>query len=229
MISDSKLKLIYLGPYQFLDYITPVNVVLRDCKTGKKLPRSIHVNKIKRYIPASDVQKSRDGRDLHNSQLPVRLPLRQNEQTPSADQPDHPVQPDQLDESADESTESADDQTSEQPDSEPTSDVEDVLDDATTPDRVTTPADQTTPENIMAPDVIPTPKDVKSSDDIRPTPDAPREATDRIYPVKNISRVRLGPDGTEQYYVSFVGYPKKYNQWISTKDMTPALRMKAEK
>ena len=44
---DTKLKNLYLGPYQVLDFVTPVNISLRDYKTGKKLPRTVHVNKVK--------------------------------------------------------------------------------------------------------------------------------------------------------------------------------------
>ena len=50
-----------------------------------------------------------------------------------------------------------------------------------------------------------------------------------MYPVKTITSVRQGLDGLDQYYVSYRNAPKKYNQWVSVKDMSPALRERAER
>ena len=67
---DTKLKELYIGPYQLLEFITPVNVILKDCKTGRKIPRSIHINKIKKYISSKDIDTKSDGRNLHLENVP---------------------------------------------------------------------------------------------------------------------------------------------------------------
>ena len=41
-------------------------------------------------------------------------------------------------------------------------------------------------------------------------------------------RVRNGPNGMDEYYVSYLGYPKMYNQWIPETDMSPNLLRRAK-
>ena len=199
-----RVKELYIGPYTIVDYVSPVNVLLKDCKTGKHLPRSVHINKLKKYLPAQHVDGKLDGCKLHDDQLPVGLP-----QSTSADDSD--TSPDMA----------------ETPISDTEADIPDSTSDDVTSDGITLQ------EEVHITKDDSTPSDVDTDSDL-PTmtlPDQTNSATnsdDQMYPVKSITGVRTGLDGYEQYRVSFKNCPKKYNRWISIKDMSPALQAKAE-
>ena len=69
---DTKLRELYLGPYEIVSFVSPVNVKLRDCNNGRLLPRSIHVNKVKMFLPG-DVRER--AVQHHNDQLTDVLPV----------------------------------------------------------------------------------------------------------------------------------------------------------
>ena len=50
-----------------------------------------------------------------------------------------------------------------------------------------------------------------------------------MYPVECVLRVREDPSGMDEYYIKYKNYPKKYNQWVSSVDMTPELREAVER
>ena len=227
---DTKLKQLFLGPYEITNFISPVNVQLKDCKSGKDLARSIHINKVKKYIP---VDTKKDGRSLHSDKLPERLPLK-----PLVDYSDDEASDVEDTPSDDESVVSDMQRTSQ--------DVSqgDCVSQSNTPTEH--PDHQEHPEHPILPDV-PDVQDVPDVSDVLDTSDVPpgsdvlnfpetldskatenTEATmDEYYVVDKIMRTRYGPDGMDEYYVSYVGWPKMYNEWITEADMTPDLLRRA--
>jgi len=249
---DTKLKQLFLGPYEITSLIPPVNVQLKDPKTGKQLARSVHINKVKKYIPSSCQQNNKDGRSLHDEQLPVRLPLDSRtdpepadadeeasdvENTPSdvdstddhvasersevqRTSPDVPHQhgaSEQNRAESDESAEDLDDQLVESDYSDGTEgadisdvpDVPDVLDECSISDVL---------DDIDFSETL----DSQATDYTEETDD------EEYFLVDKIMRVRNGPNGMDEYYVSYLGYPKMYNQWITETDMSPNLLRRAK-
>ena len=256
---DTKLKQLFLGPYEIINFVSPVNVQLKDCKTGKQLPRTVHINKVKRYIPSDVQQKPKDGRSLHNDQLPVKLPL-DSRTDPDADPESTATDPDA--DSSDVEHPPSDDDSADQPDQPDQPEHPDVQrtspdvpiqngasqqsqtavessDDPTDPSSTDGTDGADTPDVPDVPDVLDVLSDsdvlsdVLSDIDIAETIDL--EATDytdiddeeEYYLVDKIMRVRNGPNNMDEYYVSYLGYPKKYNQWIPESDMSPNLLRRA--
>ena len=53
-------------------------------------------------------------------------------------------------------------------------------------------------------------------------------ADSTFYEVDKITRVRsTRDDNCDEYYVSYKGFPKSYNQWVKATDMTPELLFRA--
>ena len=48
LTDDPKIRPMYTGPYIIKQFLSPTNVILVDAKTNHRLPRSYHINKLKR-------------------------------------------------------------------------------------------------------------------------------------------------------------------------------------
>ena len=217
---DTKLKKNFIGPYEIVDYKTPVNVTLKDISTGDMLPRSIHINKVKLYIPVSDVKKGKDGRLLHNENLPDFSHGNIGRSGETADDSDG--------ESDDKSSVHGEAEDEVQPNA--SQDVSDddassVVDDPedSTPEQPLEATRETSPETTNSNATENTESSSESDDEQF------FECNDEQYfEVDKITRARTGKDNVDEYYVSYKGYPKTYNQWIKATDMTPKLLERAQ-
>ena len=182
--------------------------MLEDVETHMELPRSVHINKLKRYIPATCTPGDEASGNLHDKSLPVRLPLpasrtdivdgRLADSHQDTAEMDHPSTDSDSDvDTPASSTEAKPDQT---------------IPDTDTSDHPDGSADDSA-------------SDISSSDE------SDDESTDtkQLFQIDKVTRVRTGPDGLDQYYVSFKDYPKKYNQWVLYSDMSPALQQRVKR
>ena len=216
---DTKLKKSFIGPYEVMEYKTPVNITLKDVSTGDALPRSIHVNKVKMYLPAADVKRGKDGRVLHNDSLPDFSYGCVSSSGETADNSDG-----ESDDKSSVHGEAEEDVQSSTPPDVSDDDASSVVDDPedSTPEQPSDIIRESSPETTNS-------NATENTENRSETDDEQFfECNDEQYfEVDKITRARSGKD-CDEYYVSYKGYPKTYNQWIKATDMTSKLLERAE-
>ena len=222
LTEDPKLRPMYSGPYIIQRFLSPTNVILSDVKTNNKLPRSFHINKLKRIFKrkktlVQDNEGDTKGTSDNEVNKPLELPQRtapeKNLALPESVLEDRvsmpsrtvfmpPIMPEEIDnvESHRESGSASQEEHREEH-REATDDL---------------------PESII---------------DNAPTEESKEEVSENIeenndnnivyYPIHKIHRKRLNPEGEREYYVSWKNRPKRDNCWIEEDNFTEELKNRA--
>ena len=172
------------------------------------------------YLPAADVKRGKDGRVLHDDSLPDFSYGHVSSSSETADNSDG-----ESDDKSSVHGEAEDEvQSSASPDvsDDDASNVVDDPDDST-PEQPSEVIRETFPETTNSNTTENTESSSESDDEQF------FECNDEQYfEVDKITRARTGKDNVDEYYVSYKGYPKTYNQWIKATDMTPKLLERAQ-
>ena len=194
---DPKLHAKFVGPCIIQRFLSPTNVILKDVMTNKRLPRSYHINKLKKV-------SVRKRQLLENSEVPLgkeNLPVRLS--SPEGD------------EGLDVQSTVVHDVTTPQMDTELR--VTNCEKETAHSDEVMAPERNNT-DYVM--DNAPTESYIEELVE-------EKKVTDPLYPVKKIHRKRITSSGDIEFYVSWTGRPKKYNCWLPESNLTEPLRKRA--
>ena len=212
---DSKLKNFYKGRYKIVNFLSDTNVILED-ETGKQLPRSIYINKLKKC----KLRRQKVNKEVTNES---------NCETEESDS-NTIIEDSSKSESEIENSETNSLSNTESEDNDSTA-SHDEIDELTVPDTILSKhteiesklKDQhSEPQSEIEIDNIPT--EQFFNDESHKLQDSKA-----FMPINKVYRKRILSDGTTQYYVSYKKYPaKKDRVWVNEADMTPELQSYAK-
>ena len=197
---DPKLHAKFVGPCIIQRFLSPTNVILKDLNTNKRLPRSFHINKLKKVsVRKRKMLENNEYSEvlLGKENLSDRLSLpNEDEGQEVHSRVVHDVVTPQM-----------------------TTEVR-----VTSCEKETAHSDEVMAHEKEKPDCVidnaPTESYIEELAE-------EKEGTYPLYPVKKIHRKRITPSGDIEFYVSWTGRPKKYNCWLPESNLTEQLRTRA--
>jgi len=235
LTEDPKLRPMYSGPYEIHRFVSPTNVLLKDSTTNIQLPRSYHINKLKkmkrkkRLENHPNVQKNAT-EGYHNDKAVDPT----TQQTPGMSWDVQPRQfgGQEISKFSNRSLmgtpiRSGDQLIEERNDAEHEDDV--ITDHTEDSEMKDTGVDEqeegqttySTQESMIAN----APTEEFSSEMVEEHINKEREV---YYPIKKVHRKRITCEGDKEYYVSWKNRPKRDNCWIAEDQFSNELREKVD-
>ena len=234
-----KLRAMYTGPYILQRFLSPTNVILIDQKTETKLPRSYHINKLKRIRSkrtAKQISKSDQATETgYNEDISEEKKCTWNETSNDmSNRNKNDVNQKLIGAKATEKEGLTIPYniTAPTPHCDRTEIESEPQDEVSVNKGITSgnnlgehinPSDDVIQESHMSPENAPMEEyleqEVEQENNVT--------ADEIYYPIKKIHRKRMTSEGDREYYVSWQDRPKRDNCWIPEDNLSEDLKIKA--
>lgn len=194
--------------------MSPTNAILKHATTNTRLPRSYHINKLKRI------------KDSNDKNVQGELVIR-DESTVDADVEKTAVGIDIPELDRDESHDGGQPEVSGVGRNKSTVRIDDIIDQNEIMSENEEENDGGGIRTERTDSIIANAPTNSYMEDILDEQGAQEEA-DILYPVRKIHRKRFTPGGGMEYYVSWKDRPKRDNCWVTEDNLTDTLRAKAD-
>ena len=247
---DPKIRPRFTGPYVIQRLLSPTNAILVDKKTNTRLPRSLHINKLKK-IRAPRIRPTNKN---EVSKEPITPPINTNEvsKEPITQAITQPINTNEV--SKESNTEAHNTTQTEIQNAIPINNtplpqhkvninlpapVLEVSEDEPREAELISKNEQPQEGSIILPPessqdsfVANAPTESYMEEQLNNDTQDREEHTlkQEIYhPIKKVHRQRCTPEGDKEFYVSWKNRPKKDNCWISENNFTEELKEKVQK